>query len=282
MRTLTFDGSSSLGRDRRPGSGSTSSPLSIFAYDAGGATAVGIVALIRTVPAAVGAPFTALLGDRYRRDRVMLAASLVRVAAVGTAAEVAAKGASPTLVYVMAGVVTLTSTAFRPAQAAALPSLARTPEELTAANVASSTIATLSSFVGPALGGFLFAVTSTEVVFLATAVVFLWSALLVARVRLEKSSTASVSGGRVAHDAVAGFRAILSDTNLRALMGLYAVQAFVGGAFNVFVFVAALELLDLGDSGVGLLNAAFGFGGFLGAAVSLALLARRRLASDFM
>jgi len=86
----------------------------------------------------------------------------------------------------------------------------------------------------------------------------------------------------VAHNAVAGFRAILSNSNLRALMGLYAVQAFVGGAFNVFVVVAALELLDLGDSGVGLLNAAFGVGGFLGAAVSLALLARRRLASDFM
>jgi predicted MFS family arabinose efflux permease len=90
----------------------------------------------------------------------------------------------------LAGVVTLTSTAFRPAQAAALPSLARTPDELTAANVASSTIATLSSFVGPAAGGLLFAVTSTEVVFLLTAGVFLWSALLIARIRLEKSSVA--------------------------------------------------------------------------------------------
>jgi MFS family permease len=256
--------------------------LSIFAYDAGGATAVGIVALIRTVPAAVGAPFTALLGDRYRRDRVMLGASLARVVAVGATAAVAANGASPLLVYLLAGVVTLASTAFRPAQAAALPSLARTPDELTAANVASSTIATLSSFVGPAAGGLLFAVTSTEVVFLATAGVFLWSALLVARIRLAKPSAASTFRGGITHGATAGFRTILSDRNLRVLMSLYTVQAFVGGAFNVFVVVLALEMLDLGDSGVGLLNAAFGVGGFLGAAVSLALLARRRLASDFM
>lgn len=256
--------------------------LAIFAYDAGGATAVGVVALIRTVPAAIGAPFTALLGDRYRRDRVMLGASLARVVAVGAAAAVVATGASPLLVYVLAGVVTLTSTAFRPAQAAALPSLARTPDELTAANVASSTIATLSSFVGPALGGLLFAVTGTEVVFLATAGVFLWSALLVARVRLEKPSAAATVRVGIAHDAIAGFRAIFGDSNLRVLMSLYTVQAFIGGAFNVFVVVAALELLDLGDSGVGLLNAAFGVGGLLGAAVALALLARRRLASDFM
>jgi MFS family permease len=256
--------------------------LSIFAYDAGGATAVGVVALIRTVPAAVGAPFTALLGDRYPRDRVMLGASLARVVAVGAAAAVVARGASPLLVYLLAGVVTLTSTAFRPAQAAALPSLARTPDELTAANVASSTIATLSSFVGPAVGGLLFAVTSTEVVFLATAGVFLWSALLVARVSLPKSRAVSMLREGIAHGAIAGFRAILSDSNLRVLMGLYTVQAFIGGAFNVFVVVSALEVLDLGDSGVGLLNAAFGVGGVLGAAVSLALLARRRLASDFV
>jgi MFS family permease len=256
--------------------------LSIFAYNEGGATAVGIVALIRTVPAALGAPFMALLGDRYRRDRVMLGASLARVVAVGATAAVAASGTSALLVYLLAGFVTLTSTAFRPAQAAALPSLARTPDELTAANVASSTIATLSSFVGPAVGGLLFAVTSTEVVFLATAGVFLWSALLVARITLEKSSAAARSGEGVARHVIAGFQTILSDPSLRVLMSLYTVQAFVGGAFNVFIVVLALQSLDLGESGVGLLNAAFGVGGFLGAAVSLALLARRRLASDFM
>jgi MFS family permease len=256
--------------------------LSIFAYNAGGATAVGVVALIRTVPAAIGAPFTALLGDRYRRDHVMFGASLARVAAVGATAAVAANGASPLLVYLLAGIVTLTSTAFRPAQAAALPSLARTPDELTAANVASSTIATLSSFVGPAAGGLLFAVTSTKVVFLLTAGVFLWSALLVARIKLEKSSAPSTLRKGLAHDALAGFRTILRDRNLRVVMSLYTVQAFVGGAFNVFIVVLALDTLHLGDSGVGLLNATFGIGGFLGAAVALALLARRRLASDFM
>jgi len=256
--------------------------LSIYAYDHGGATAVGIVALIRTVPAAIGAPFTALLGDRYRRDHVMLGASLARVVAVGATATLAASGASTLPVYLLAGVVTLTSTAFRPAQAAALPSLARTPDELTAANVASSTISTLSSFLGPAAGGLLFAVTSTEVVFLTTAGVFLWSALLVSRIKLEKPSAPSASREGIAHGAVAGFRLILGDSNLRVLMSLYTVQAFIGGAFNVFVVVVALDLLDLGNSGVGLLNAGFGVGGFLGAAVSLALLARRRLAADFM
>ena len=257
--------------------------LAVFAYDQGGAAAVGLVALIRTVPSAVGAPFTSLLGDRYNRARVMLVATLIRVVTMAAAAAVAFFDASAALVYVLVGVVTLASTAFRPAQAAALPGLARTPEELTAANLASSTIATIASFIGPAAGGLLLAVTSVEFVFLLTAVVFLWGALLVGRVSAPAPAESALSSGReIVREAGAGFAAMAGDRDLRLLVSLYGAQALVGGAFNVLLVVTALELLDLGEAGVGWLNAAFGLGGLLGAIVALALLARRRLASDFM
>jgi hypothetical protein len=90
------------------------------------------------------------------------------------------------------------------------------------------------------------------------------------------------SSRAIVREAGAGFGAIAADSDLRLLMGLYCAQALVGGAFNVLVVVSALELLDLGEAGVGWLNAAFGVGGLVGAIVALALLARRRLASDFM
>jgi MFS family permease len=257
--------------------------LAVFAYDEGGAAAVGLVALIRTVPSAVGAPFTALLADRYDRARVMLAATVARVLTMAAAAAVAFFDARAALVSVLVGVVTLASTAFRPAQAAALPGLARTPEELTAANLAASTIATIAGFVGPAAGGLMLAITSVEVVFLITAAVFLWAALLVGRVHAPAPAEAPTSSGlAIIREAGAGFAAIAGDRDVRLLMGLYCAQALVGGAFNVLVVVSALELLDLGEAGVGWLNAAFGVGGVLGALVALALLARRRLASDFM
>ena len=257
--------------------------LAVFAYDAGGAAAVGLVALVRTVPAAIGAPFTSLLGDRYERARVMFVATLVRVLTMVAAAAVAFFDASAVLIYALVAVVTLASTAFRPAQAAALPGLARTPEELTAANLASSTIATLASFIGPAAGGLMLAVTSVEVVFLITAGVFLWAALLVLPVRAPAPSERPAATGRaIAREAGAGFAAMAEDRDLRLLMGLYCAQALVGGTFNVLVVVSAIELLDLGEAGVGWLNAAFGVGGILGAIVALALIARQRLASDFM
>src|SRR5438552_18763845 len=59
--------------------------LAIYAYRHGGAGAVGVLVVLRTVPAAIVSPFAAVLGDRVRRERVMLASDLVRAAAVGVA-----------------------------------------------------------------------------------------------------------------------------------------------------------------------------------------------------
>jgi hypothetical protein len=63
--------------------------------------------------------------------------------------------------------------AFEPANGALLPSLAERPEELTAANVVSSSIDSMSFFASPAVGALLLAVSSTEAVLFATAATFL-------------------------------------------------------------------------------------------------------------
>jgi len=52
--------------------------LAVYAYNDGGAKAVGIVALIRTIPSAIAAPFTSTLADRFPRVAVMASASLGR------------------------------------------------------------------------------------------------------------------------------------------------------------------------------------------------------------
>ena len=258
--------------------------LSVFAYEAGGPAAVGLVGLIRMLPSAVAAPFAALLSDRFRRERVMIAADLVRALAVAAAAVAVFAQAPAGVVFALAGLVALVSTAFRPAQVALLPSLARTPEELTSANVASTTIESVAFFVGPALGGLLLAVTSTGVVFAVQAGTFLLSAFLVSRINAgpQKIDAEPVDDARgILREAFAGFRAIGADSRLRLIVGLFAAQTFVAGALNVLIVVMALELLDLGESGVGLLTSADGVGGLLGAAAAIVLVGRRRIASSF-
>jgi hypothetical protein len=51
--------------------------LGVFAYDEGGAVAVGVAGVVRMLPAALIAPFAASLGDRFRRERFLLAIALV-------------------------------------------------------------------------------------------------------------------------------------------------------------------------------------------------------------
>jgi MFS family permease len=255
--------------------------LGVFAYEAGGATAVGLVALLRFLPSAVVAPFAALLADRYPRQRVMLAADAIRAAALAGAATVALAGGPAPAVYGLAALVAVVSTAFQPAQAALIPTLARDPRELTAANVASSTIESVGSFVGPALGGLLLAVTSPGVVFAVTAGAFVWSALNVARIPATSPARGEVAEEALHREALAGFRAIFAVPSLRLVVALYSAQTLVAGALNVLLIVAAIELLDLGRSGPGLLNSAVGIGGIIGAAVALGLVGLRGLGTAF-
>jgi MFS family permease len=255
--------------------------LAVFAYDAGGATAVGVVALLRFMPSAVVAPFAAVLADRYPRQRVMLSADLIRAGALAGAAAVALADGPAPAVYALAALVAVVSTAFQPAQAALIPILARDPRELTAANVASSTVESVGSFAGPAIGGLLLAATSAGVVFAVTAGAFVWSALNVVRIPASPPTREEGAEEALHREALAGFRAIFGVPSLRLVVGLYSAQTLVAGALNVLVVVAALELLDLGRSGPGLLNSAIGIGGLLGAGVALGLVGLRGLGTAF-
>ena len=100
--------------------------LGVFAYDAGGAAGVGVAGLVRLLPAAIVAPFAASLGDRFRRERFLLAMALLGAVALAVSAAAAFAG-SDALVFALAAVVGLSATLIRPALQALLPSLARTP-----------------------------------------------------------------------------------------------------------------------------------------------------------
>jgi len=255
--------------------------LAVFAYRAGGAAAVGVVALVRLLPAAVVAPFAALLGDRFWRRRIMVAADFARVCAMGGAGAAVFAGASTVIVYSLAVLTALASTAFGPAQSALLPSLARSPEELTAANATSTTLESVGFFIGPALGGLLLAVTSVGAVFAATAALFLWSALILGRVRTDSRGDPSIEVDSIGREALAGFRAIAGEGRLRLVVGLYGAQTVVAGIMRVLLVVTALRILDLGPSGVGFLNSANGVGALAGAIVLLGVISTGRLATVF-
>jgi len=255
--------------------------LGVYAYQEGGAAAVGAMFVLRTL-GALATPPAAALGDRYRRVWVMFASDFVRALLVlGTLAVVVA-GAPVAFVYAFAGLAAAVGTAFRPAQIALLPQLARTPEELTMANVIATTIEGLGMFVGPALAGLVLAVSGMEATLVVMTVAMLWSALLVLPIK-ETPPVAGAGGHPPFREFLfAGFGVTWRTPDLRLLTGVLSGQALAAGCINVLIVVMALALLELGEGGVGLLDAAVGLGALLGAVVIVPLVSRARLTAPFV
>ena len=253
--------------------------LAVFAYHARGATGVGIVGVVRMVPAALATPFAAALSDRYRRELVLLWIELASAAAMTGAAVAFFAGPAEVLIYALAGLLAILSTMLRPTVAALLPSLATNPRELVAANAASLTTESVGTLAGPLLAGLIVATTDAGIVFAGAAGIYALAAVLVRLVRVERPLI-PVRAGKPAEELLGGIRVVAQDPRPRLLVGLFAGQALVRGSLNVLIVVIAFRLLHAGGSWVGFLTAALGAGGLVGALASVAFV-RRRLAAPF-
>jgi MFS family permease len=255
--------------------------LLIYADDHGGARGVSLILVLRWTCSALTSGWLAYFADRFRRERVMIGTNLVRAVVMAIMAVAAYGGWSPVVIYAGATFVSVAAKAFRPAQAALLPTLARTPEELTAANVASSGIESIGAFAGPALGGILLAATNVGTVFLAMVGALIWSSVLISRLKPSKRPEPPAEHRGALAEAMEGFRILGSEPDARVIVSLYSCQTFMDGALRVLMVVTALDLLGIGESGLGFLNAAVGVGGLVGVAFAFALVGRNRLAGDF-
>ena len=255
--------------------------LSVVAFEADGAAAVGLVLFARMVPSAFVAPFVAVVGDRYRRERILIVVHLVRALACLGAAVALVTDADPLVVYVLAILAAVPLAAHRPCHLALAPLLARTPRELAASNVAALTFESTAVLLGPAVAALLLAVSSPAAVFTACAAASFLSFVAIAGVRPSAMIEAAGERLGVVHELREGGRALMENPPVRLVVALFGAQAFVRGALGVMLVVLAIDLLGIGESGVGLLTAAFGVGGILGALAGISLVGRGRLGRPF-
>jgi MFS family permease len=191
--------------------------LGIVAYRDGGATAVGLVGLLRMVPSAVVAPLAAPLADRGRRERVLVVVSTVRGIVTGAAGIVVAIDGPAAIVYVLAALSTIAATLYRPAHSALLPSLCRTGHELASANVVRGFLDSVATLVGPLLAAVLLRFTDVAVVFGVASAASLAAAALLLGMRYDASPRpAAPRGVHLVADAAEGIRAIVGTAIWRS------------------------------------------------------------------
>ena len=260
--------------------------LAVYAFDVGGAAAVGLAGLIRLLPGALASPFAGLLGDRHSRRAVLLWSVLAGTLVLACSALAVALGSPAALVFALAGAYMVVSSPYVPAEGALLPAIARSPQELSAANVAHSVMDNAGFLVGSALTGILLAATTTEVAFAAAAGSSAAAAVMLSRLSRDRRpayvAEADAGAANLLLETARGGRELFADPRLALVGSALILLTLFEGAADVLVVVLALDLLGLDQSAVGYLNAAWGIGA-IGAGAALAvLLDRGRLAAGLL
>jgi MFS family permease len=247
----------------------------VTVFNRGGAVAAALLGAVRMVPAVVAGMLTGAMLERFRGDRILVVIGLVRALAAALTAVVIIT-AGPTmadhqltmiLLFALATVAAAAGAPVRPTQVTLMPAIARSPAELVAANTAWSTGEGVGAFFGPFVAGALMAAGLHSAVAAVAAVAFIVTAVIAAGLRFEQAADAS-GGGRHAGGGLRlrdGLRAVRQRPVLAwSMLGTYG-QVVTRGLLNALVVVAAIELLGMGQGGLGLLSAALGLGGLVGA-----------------
>ena len=257
--------------------------LSVWAFDRGDARAVGVIALCRLLPGAIALPVGAWASDRFPRRRVITLVFAGQSAVL--AALVVATVADSSLV-VVAGLVSVSgviAAPYRPAHLAMLPLVARSPQELVAANVAGGAVEGAALLAGPVLAAVLLLLGGPPAALVLALTVALLGCVVVAGVHSPSDPSVALrqasEGPFVA--LTGGIRVLRADRGLALVVGCFTAQLFVRGVLNVLLVLASFDLLGLGAGGVGWLAAAMGAGAIVGAAGAAGLTGRRRLGAPF-
>jgi hypothetical protein len=281
--------------------------LLVFAYGHGGPTAGMLMVLVQLVPSIALGPFLGALADRRRPSRVLFVGYGLQALSMAVVAMAIGLGAPVVLVFALAPLTSLSLTMTRPPQAALLPAIVRTADEMTAANVMSGWTDGAGALLGPAVVGVLLAWHGPSAVVAAMAVMTATAMLLVASVSgpaagissVETPDDATTGGeGDVSVDglisrakrAVAAIRmgarsnlaVAARNPQIRVLLTLHTFYFALIGSLDLLCVILAVSFLHMGPGGPGFLNAALGAGALLAGFVTAFLVGRRRLANTFL
>jgi MFS family permease len=231
----------------------------------GSASAVGGALVARLLPT-IASPLAGVIADRVDRRIVLVASDLAR--AVLVLGLVFARDLAT--IYVLVFLMGLARTVFNPTVRAAFPSVVG-GGDLTRANALISGTFSTSIMVGPALGGLLVASIGVDAAFLADAVTYLVSAILLSTVPLPYPRRESEEEAGFVRELRSGFGYLLGTrVPLAIVVGAFLTILTINATVPAEVFLAK-ETFGAGDVGYGLLVSLWGGGMVLGSAMMAVL-----------
>lgn len=233
------------------------------------AFALGMIGLVGFLPTAILVFVAGHTVDRYERKRIVQACQLAETLTTFFLAWGAFSGWLTVVHIFIATLVLGTTAAFEwPAIAALLPLIA--PQgSLQRATALSSGAAQLATIVGPALGGFAYAV-SPALAYATMVLFWLMAPLAMGAIRVAESTAPKVEA--TPGDLFAGVRFIRKNPAILGTISLDLFAVLFGGVVALLP-IYARDILQTGPSGLGVLRAAPA----VGALLMTALLARHTI-----
>ncbi|MFD5826013.1 MFS transporter [Lentzea sp. NPDC060358] len=220
----------------------------------GSVFATGLALAAEYLPALVLGPVAGVLVDRWDRRRVMVAADLVRAAAVALMLL-----GTPAAIYAAVVAESVGAVLFRPAAQAHVPAVVGTGPALASANSWNAATDGVVGLVGPPLGGVLLAWAGFEALVALDVVSYLVSAVAIAATRRRAAVVGERSG------FLAGVEALRALPVARVLLPLSAVFLAANAALSALLVPFGVRHLG-GTAQIGIVLSALGLG-FLGGAV---------------
>jgi MFS family permease len=244
--------------------------LTVDVYDrTGSGTWVSALLIAEFLPMILVGLLLGPLVDRLSRRGLMIGSDLARLVVFC----LLPFAGSASVVIALAFVAGIATGFFRPAVYAGLPNLV-TDDDLPAANSLLQAVENVAWMVGPVVGGVLISARDPDLAYWVNAATFLFSALLLVRIRADKLQAGSVESRGHWQDLGDGLRVVLASRALLLVLVVWNVVLLGTAAVNVGEIVLAKVSLDAGDLGFGVLVGASGLGLTLGSLAASPLLER--------
>jgi MFS family permease len=258
--------------------------LLVLVWDAtgGDTVALGLIGAARILPYVLLSIPAGIVADRFDRRKILLFTDIARGLLMLVIAAAVYLNMSIWIIVGLAITATSFSAFFGPAIGAYLPSLARDESELGPANSAWSSLVNLAFFIGPAFAALLLSIGSLVAAFVLNALTFGIVAIVLLglpsklpEAKVETGESADSSAQAKPEGLMSALRPI--SRPLLGLTVLNIVVGFVWGGMGVVTVILSVEVFRIDEAtGTGLLNAAIGVGGVVGALIAGALVLRRR------
>lgn len=249
----------------------------------GSALWVSLLWVVRLLPYVLVTPFAGVLADRMDRRRLMVLTDVVRAALMVAFVVLVAADAPVWTLVALSGVAGVVATPFMSAFLASLPEVLE-EDQLGSANSLITTTEQASTIAGPALAAGILLLGLDTLPFALNAATFVLSALLLWGVRLRSRSADGTDADRadeapatVLADLREGLATIARNRVVLLAVAVTSAATLAFGMELVLLPLVSRDLLGTGEAGVGILEAAAGVGGVVGALLAVRVADTRRV-----